>query len=150
MTLQIPHDAWVLVGDGAKALFFRNEGDAEFPNLVTMEVIRHENPSTRDQGSDRPGRFHDGPSVQRSSVDNTDWHRLEKERFAAELAEHLYQSARQREFAHLVIVLPPQILGDLRQKLHPEVQSRIVAEVHKDLTKHPVHEIERMLVEKSG
>lgn len=150
MTLRIPHNAWVLVGDGEKALFLRNEGDAEYPNLVTMEVVRHENPATREQGSDRPGRFQDGPNIQRSSVDNTDWHRLEKERFAIELADHLYQSAHRQEFAHLVIALPPKTLGDLRHHLHEEVKSRIIAEVDKDLTHHPVHEIERVLVEKSG
>jgi protein required for attachment to host cells len=30
----IPNDAVVFVGDGRKALFLRNEGDEEFPNLV--------------------------------------------------------------------------------------------------------------------
>ena len=31
--LRIPHDAVVFVGDGRKALFLRNIGDAKFPNL---------------------------------------------------------------------------------------------------------------------
>src|SRR5215467_14615722 len=31
--LEIPHDAFVLVGDGHKALFLRNAGDAKFPDL---------------------------------------------------------------------------------------------------------------------
>ena len=29
MSVTIDHNAWVMVGDGEKALFFRNEGDAE-------------------------------------------------------------------------------------------------------------------------
>lgn len=28
--VRIDHNAWVMVGDGEKALFFRNEGDATF------------------------------------------------------------------------------------------------------------------------
>ena len=28
--MQIPHDSFVLVADGKKSLFFRNEGDPEF------------------------------------------------------------------------------------------------------------------------
>jgi protein required for attachment to host cells len=30
---KIPHGAIVFVGDGRKALFLRNDGDEEFPNL---------------------------------------------------------------------------------------------------------------------
>jgi len=33
--LKIPHNAFVFVGDGRKALFLRNEGDEKFPNLKT-------------------------------------------------------------------------------------------------------------------
>ena len=39
--------------DREKALFFRNEGDALYPNLEVVDVLKHENPSTREQGSDR-------------------------------------------------------------------------------------------------
>ncbi len=54
--LALPHDAVVFVGDGRKALFLRNAGDAKFPNLVTERVFAEDNPATRDQGSDKPGR----------------------------------------------------------------------------------------------
>ena len=36
--LRIPHDAFVLVGDGRKALFLRNDGDEKFPNLKVEQV----------------------------------------------------------------------------------------------------------------
>ncbi|MCA8928676.1 MAG: host attachment protein [Alphaproteobacteria bacterium] len=150
MTLNIPHNAWILVGDGERALILRNDGDEKFPNLVTQEAIRHENPATREQGTDRPGRFPDGPSVQRSAVENTDWHRVEKDRFAREMAAHLRQSALDNAFTHLIVVAPPQVLGELRQQMDKAVQAKVLAEVDKDLTKHPVHEIERILVQKSG
>jgi protein required for attachment to host cells len=32
-TLEIPHGAFVFVGDGEKALFLRNVGDEEYPHL---------------------------------------------------------------------------------------------------------------------
>ena len=150
MTLQIPHDAWILVGDGEKALFLRNDGDESFPNLVTMDVIQHANPATRDQGSDRPGRFSNGPSVQRSAVENTDWHRIEKDRFASEMTGHLRKAALDNAFSHLIVVAPPHVLGELRHAMDKHVQARVLVEIDKDLTNHPVHEIERVLVEKSG
>ena len=45
--LAIPHDAFVFVGDGGKALFLRNEGDEKFPNLVTERVFADKDPPTQ-------------------------------------------------------------------------------------------------------
>ena len=54
--LNIPHNAFVFVGDGQRALFLRNIGDAKFPNLTVERVFSEQNPPTREQGTDRPGR----------------------------------------------------------------------------------------------
>jgi protein required for attachment to host cells len=37
-------------------------------------------------------------------------------------------------------------LADLRDDLHGDVKARLIAEVGKDLTKHPLYEIEKHLV----
>ena len=50
---------------------------------------------------------------------------------------------RERKVEALVIVAPPRTLADLRGAFHNDVKRRIVAELHKDLTKHPVYEIEK-------
>lgn len=132
---------WVLVADGEKALLMENAGDADFP-LLEVRRERHEaNPPTHEQGTDRPGRRSDGPGAQRSAMEETDWHRLEKERFAAELAQMLYRRAHADRFDRLIVVAPPRVLGALRRELHKEVTARIVAEVGLDLTNHPVDEI---------
>ena len=57
--LRIPHNAFVFVGDGAKALVLRNEGDAQFLNLKTERVFTDANPPTHEQGDgpSRPGIF---------------------------------------------------------------------------------------------
>ena len=86
---RLKHGIWVVVADGEKALFLRNEGDATYPNLEVVREVREENPPTREQGTDRPGRFNDGPSAHKSAVADTDWHRVEKERFADEIADRL-------------------------------------------------------------
>jgi protein required for attachment to host cells len=70
--LKIPHNALVFVGDGRKALFLRNDGDAIAPNLRTEKVFEDANPSTHDQGSDRPGRVSEAALPgRRSAVDPT-------------------------------------------------------------------------------
>jgi protein required for attachment to host cells len=48
--LRIPHNAFVFVGDGTKALILRNEGDAQILNLKTERVFTDANPATHEQG----------------------------------------------------------------------------------------------------
>ncbi len=143
----LTNGTWVLIADGEKALFLRNATDAKDPFLVVVRHEERENPPSREQGTGAPGRFQDGPNVQRSAVDETDWHRLEKERFAAELSEILYRSAHRGAFDSLVLVAAPHVLGDLRRHLHAEVQGRVIAEIPKTLTNHPVDQIERLVLE---
>jgi protein required for attachment to host cells len=144
--LRIEHNAWVLVGDGEKALFFRNEGDAVHPHLEVVNVLEHDNPRTHDQGTDRPGRAFASVGTHRSALDETNWHKLEKHRFAKEIADTLYSAAHSGRYSKLILAAPPMIMGDLRRALHKEVSDRVVAEVSKDLTNMPPHEIERVLV----
>ena len=70
--LKIPHNALVFVGDGRKAMFLRNDGDAKFPNLRAEKVFEEENPSTHEQGSARPGRVSEAAlSGRRSALEPT-------------------------------------------------------------------------------
>lgn len=145
--LSIPHDAFIFVGDGRKALFLRNDGDEKFPNLKTERVFAEENPPTHEQGTDRPGRsFASAHTHRRGGMDQTDWHHLEEHRFTERVAAALEDLVRKRGVTALVIVAPPRTLADLRQAFHADVKKRVVAEVGKDLTNHPVGEIETHLL----
>ena len=144
-TINLKHGIWVMVADGEKALFLRNAGDNKYPNLEVVQEMEHDNPPTREQGSDSPGRYNDGPSVHRSAVEDTDWHRIGKERFADEIAARLYKLAHSGEFTEIVLVAPPVVLGAMRKKLHKEVEARITGEVAKTLTGHTVSDIENVL-----
>lgn len=143
---RLAHDMWVLVADGEKALFLRNDGDAEYPNLHVVREMHEDNPPTREQGTDKPGRLDDGGPMNKSAVAETDWHRIEKERFADEIAERLYKMAHRRRFEHIVLVAPPMILGEMRKKLHKEVEQRVSGEVTKTLTNHSIGDIEKNLM----
>jgi protein required for attachment to host cells len=144
--LLIPHDAMIFVGDGRKALFLRNAGDQLDLNLVVEQVFAYENPPTHLQGTDRPGRaFKRAGTNLRSSVETTDWHELEKERFAVQVAGAFEHLIRARGVKAIVVVAPPHTLAELRQAFHADVKERMIGEIGKDLTKHPVAEIERHL-----
>lgn len=141
---RIPYDALVLVGDGHKVIFYRNKGDALHPNLIVEQVLEHDNPPTREQGTERPGNAA-APGGQRNAMGETDWHRIEENRFAADIADALYKAAHAGRYSKLVVAAPPKTLGELRKAFHKEVSGRIVAEVNKDLTGHDVGDIETVL-----
>lgn len=137
---------WLVVADGEKALFLKNEGDATYPNLKVVREMEQENPPTREQGVDRPGRHSDGPSAHNSAYEETDWQRLGKERFADEIAARLYKMAHRGDFKEIVLIAPPLVLGELRKKLHQEVSEKVVGEIPKTLTNHAVYDIEKLLL----
>jgi len=145
--LSIPHNAVVFIGDGQKALFLRNTGDEKFPNLTTERVFAEKNPPTHEQGTDHPGRgYKSAATTRHSSMETTDWHELEKERFARRVASALEQLVRAEKVKAVIIVAPPRTLAELRHAFHADVKDRIIAEIDKDLTKHPVGDIEKHLV----
>jgi protein required for attachment to host cells len=78
-------------------------------------------------------------------MEQTDWHQLAEDRFIGDVADALYRQVHAGRFETLIVVAPPKVLGGLRKAFHKEVSDRISAEVPKDLTKHPVHDIERLL-----
>lgn len=139
----VRHDSLVLVGDGQKALFLRNKGDAGRVQLVVEDILERDNPPTREQGTDRPGRSVASVGTARSAMEEADWHHLEKERFAEQLAQALYRSAHDNRFKELIVIAPPKVLGSLRKAFHSEVADRIVGEIPKEMTSHPIPEIER-------
>lgn len=153
--IALKHDGWLVVADGEKALFLRNDGDEKFPNLAVFREQQQDNPANRAQGSEAPGRFNDGgpgtgAAPHRSAVAETDWHQLQKDRFAKDIADRLYRYAHAGRFESLVLVAAPGVLGAIRKELHGAVTTRIVGEVDKDLTNHPVGVIEKLVLHSEG
>lgn len=141
--MKLPHGAWVVVADGAKALFLENHGD---PDLIDLRVRRHDEQKpapTREQGADKPGRMPDGGFAQKSALEQTDWHDLEEARFVEALAERLNRLALQGKFSKLVLIADPRSLGRLRPALHDRARDAILAEIPKDLAHQSIPAIEK-------
>ncbi|HEX8301776.1 host attachment family protein [Sphingomonas sp.] len=166
--MQVPHNTFVVVADGRKMLFLRNEGDADYPNLVVEKKVIHPNPKDSDQKTDLAGQSSStqsgpgAPAVAQNgsmhakgggaqfapsggTMGEADYHQLEEDRFAAETAELLKKRVLNHEFESLIVIAPPRTLGELRKHYHKEVQSRIAGEIDKDLTGHTVPQIEEAL-----
>jgi protein required for attachment to host cells len=144
--MRIPHDSYVLVADGAKMLFFRNEGDAEHLNLEVVSAEQQADDYDRDIKTDLAGRMPSSPGVGgASSAEEPDYHQQAEDRFAADAADRINRAALAGQFEQLIIVAPPRTLGELRRHYHKETEARIAAEIPKDLTGHPVDRIEQAL-----
>ena len=143
----IPHDAWVVVADSEKALFLRNEGDEEHLHLQVVSEMEQDNPPNREQAANRRGRMSDGGAggAHRSAVADTDWHRMNKEMFAKDISDKLYELAHKGRYDKLFIAAAPLVLGEMRKELHKEVQDKLAGEIDKNLTNLPIHEIEEHL-----
>jgi protein required for attachment to host cells len=124
---------WILVADGGRALVLENHGVGKGLSKAPVFTAENENPPTREQGTDAPGRFDDA-GVGRSAVQDTDWHEIEKTRFAKDVAAELDKAAQRNAYDRLVLIAPPKVLGDLRSTLSKPARERVHAEIDKDLT----------------
>ncbi len=128
---KIPHNALVVVADGAGARLFRNSGQE---NKVTLSA----------DGEFKPSHLlDDGPAGHRppeSSGQETD-----EATFAKQLAKELYRRAHSGDFKALVLIADPQTLGQIRPSLHKEVRQLLVAEIAKTFTKSSIADIQKAL-----
>jgi len=137
----------IVVGDGKKALILFNEGTALLPVLTVETVLHQTNPPNHDLGTDRPGRVFASVGPRSGSAEPVDWHQLAEDRFAHDIIDGLVELAKREKLKRIVIVAPPRTLAELRRTMPKEFSKLIVAEIHKDLTKHAVKDIAHHLME---
>ena len=135
----------VLVCDGRKALFIRNTGPVGKP-VFEVEQEMHDKGSshTADLGADEPGRMGSafGP---RSSMEGVDWHGAAEDAFVRRAVEAFTALCDANEVREVVLVAPPRALAVVRKAASKSLHDRVVGEIDKDLTKHPVHEIAKIV-----
>lgn len=133
---------WVLIADAGRARVLERESDTR--KLVPVEGLSFENelPPVHDLVDDRQARSFESVGNMRHPVSGpTDPRRKEKRRFVDELASLLDQKLAGGAFDALILVAPPQALGDFRAAISNDVRKAIVSEIAKDLTKTPDHEV---------
>ncbi len=148
--MAIPHNALVLVADGRKMLFLRNQGEGDHIELVTQTHHQRADRKDHELKSDGPGLTAQRGSYGHPAVDETDFHQLDEDRYAADAADQLRLRALAGDFEALVIIAPPKTLGELRKHLHKEVERRVVMELPKEMTDRPLPDIAAMLMGRSA
>jgi hypothetical protein len=142
---QFAHGTWVFVGDGQKALFLINEGDAMVPNLRCLSSEEHQDPPSREQGSDAPGRAFSSVGEIRSAVANTDWHELEKVLSPFRLP---IESTRRRtpgRSRNWSLWRRRKFLAICGASLRKRPRRKSLPRSIRNLTNHTIYEIERLL-----
>ncbi len=135
-----------LVANGTTAKAYENTGVGKGLTPMPDFEMAIENPPTREQGTERPGRTHDRFGPGRHAMEpKADWHRQDKAAFARTLAERLDTVVRTGPIDRLVLIAPPTMMGDLRAMLTPQTRDLVSAEITKDLTHIGPSEIEAQI-----
>ena len=144
--MPLANNALVLVTDGRKTLFFRNEGDVNQIDLRTEAHDQRVDAADRDMRTDAPGTNAQSGGYGRPTYDETDFHKLEEDRWAKHAADEVNRRALANDFEALAIIAPPKTLGEIRKQLHKEAAKRVVCEIDKVMTGHSIPAIEALLV----
>ncbi|MCB1504566.1 MAG: host attachment protein [Hyphomicrobiaceae bacterium] len=139
--MKLGANMWIAVLDGAKGLVLVNEGTALEPRLVVRQSFSQDNPPTREQGSDRPGRMNDAVGRHKSSMEAPDLHQRAEDEFVSGIVGELEGAAAKGAFDKIVLVAPPVALGTIRKEIGRALQDKIVKEIAADYVKLPVSEI---------
>lgn len=139
---------WVVIADGGQAEvveYHSSDGTLERvpdgyfmqPNLPSRELV------TDERGRGFAGK---GISEARGAMERpTDPHEYEEFRFVSGISDFLDDHVN--DYDQLVIAAAPKALGTLRKKISGNVQKKVCAELNKDFTNIPLHQIQGQLGE---
>lgn len=141
-----PIRTWILIADAGRARVLENLGPGKRTHEIADLASSVDLPKTSDLVRDRQPRGHESTNPSRHAIDSrSDPHdRLEVDHLQA-IAARL--DAHFESYDQLVVVAPPRALGTLRAAFTDRVKGSISAEIDKDLTKVPNHEIETHLAD---
>jgi len=136
---------WIIIADGARARILANHGPGSgLRNAMKTDFVS-DNRKDRDIVSDRPGRSTGGTGGRHAMEPKTNSHQFEKHLFAKEMAKRINSAHQRGDFDSLILVAPPQTLGDFRNALDKPVLNKVRAELDKDLTKVAIHELPKYM-----
>ena len=150
--MTLPNNALVLVADGRKALFLRNQGDARHIDLRTTSHQEREDRKDSDIKTDASGQSPApaGTMLGGGTMGEPDFHQQEEDRFARDLAEKINSMALAGKIDSLVVVAPARTMGELRPLWHKETAARLIGEHVKEMTDRPLADIEALLMDKEA
>jgi protein required for attachment to host cells len=136
-------NTWILIGDASRArLFSRNGVKGPWKLVRSLEHPESRLPDAELAGRQR-GRQQQSGGIGRPAMEPVTMPKeVEREAFAAELGHLLDHEYDVNSYSDLVLIAPPHFLGLLRKTLGGKLRKRVIAELDKDYTLLPVHELQ--------
>lgn len=128
----LPTDTIVAVADGEILHLFRNTGTETEMKLVAA--------------ADQDVETVVGAGGSNSSSSNPDESRVEEAGFATGIVDMLNKRVLAGKFSKIVIIAAPKTLGEMRKHYHKKLEEALLGEIPKDLTGHPIADIEKTIV----
>ncbi len=131
--MKIPKGATIAVADGEALNLFRNSGEE---SELKLTALPEADVATENKGS---GERHHSSSANPSDS------QINEDGFAAGIAALLNKRVLDGDIDSLIIVAAPRTLGELRKHYHKALSAVLVGEIPKDLTGHPLADVERAI-----
>ena len=132
---------WYAIADGGRARFVERDENGAYRTIVSFDSADL-HAQTRDLGTDRKTRVRDRAGLGRHAVEpRQDLKQQAKEDFVKLVADELAAEHERGAFDQLMLVAPPRVLTELRQKLAKPIADLVVKDLQKDLTKVPDHDL---------
>ena len=126
---------WVLIADGGHARILTTPRVAGDGNYVQLAAYDNMDNVKSQQSTDRPGRsFESADGTPHAVAEYSELQKQPKLEFAERLAEVVNLGAMNDDYARLMIVAPPTVMGKLREALSSHAKDRLVGSLDKDLT----------------
>ena len=137
---------WILVANQAEAQIYSSD---QLPgNLLLVDVLENSEGTThpRELISDAPGRaFNSTGSGRHAMEPNTGVKEEQRRRFVKEMADRLQAAHLNGDFAQLVLMAAPAVLGVIRKSLNAGLKKTVIKEIPKDVIGQDVDKIQSQL-----
>ena len=124
----LAHGTVIALIDGENFELYRNSGTDGEIALTVMETPKLDSSNHSGAG------HHNRPGNHSGSLVSEDAH-------AKAAAEWLNTQVLGHKIEKLIVIAPPRALGELRKHYHKQTELAVVAELHKDLAKIPLHDL---------
>jgi len=142
----ISRQAWIVVADGGRANVYKNVGEIGEIKLALVRSTNQHTEHTHEIGRDRPGRLSGNSGNAKSALESTDLHQVAEDRFLKAVVEHLTLDVQEGACKEIVLIAPPQALGEIRKHLPANVSKVVVSEMGKDYTHMAINELQKTLM----
>ncbi len=130
-----------VIADGGRARFVARGEEGDFHTIASF-VSSDIHERSHDLGTDRPTRVHESANTARHAAQpRRDLHSAAKEDFVKQIAGEIDGEQERGRFEKLVLVAPPRVLTELKEKLSKNMARLVADGLQKDLTKVPDHEL---------